>query len=170
MIVTMAAEAVDNLLLAGRRALADADWQRARSCFERAAGREESAEVLDGLSQALHFQGEFERAIELKERAFTEYRRRGMHAQAAELARWLAFLHACVHGSFAVANGWMSRAASLLEGVEESAAHGWITLNRVPFAPGPAERERLATAAIAIARRFGDTDLEFDALAVLGEA
>ena len=32
------------------------------------------------------------------------------------------------------------------------------------------ERERLASAALAIARRFGDTDLEFGALALLGDA
>ena len=141
----------------------------ARWCFETGCERGESAEVLDGLSQAVHFQGDYGRAIELKERAFAAYRRRGKRLEAAELARWLAFLHGSVHGNMAAANGWMARAESLLEGVEECAAHGWLTLDRAPWSRD-AERERLARAALAIARRFGDTDLEFGALALLGEA
>ena len=157
----------DDLLIAGREALAAADWDTARGCFEKLG---ESAEALDGLSQAAHFQGDHARAIELKERAFAAYRRRGKRVEAAELARWLAFLHGAVHGNAAAANGWMARAESLLEEVEECAAHGWLTLDRAPFTDDAAERERLATAALAIARRFGDRDLEFSAKALLGEA
>ena len=125
--------------------------------------------MLDGLSQAVHFQGEHVRAIELKERAFAAYRHRGKRVEAAELARWLAFLHGAVHGNMAAANGWMARAVSLLEGVEPCAAHGWLTLDRAPFVDDWSERERLAMAARAIAGRFGDRDLEFSALALLGE-
>ena len=130
----------------------------------------ESAEALAGLSEAVHFQGEYDRAIELKERAFALYRRRGNRAEAAELARWLAFLHGAVHGNMAAANGWMARAESLLEGVEECDAHGWLTLDRAPWTTDPSEREELATAALAIARRFNDMELEFAALALLGDA
>ncbi len=166
----MAAETADEWLRDGHAALVAADWARARDCFEQASRLTDSAAALDGLSQALHFQGEYARSIACKERAFAEYRRLGRHAEAADLARWLAFLHAAVHGNLAVASGWMGRAESLLEGQEESVAHGWVTLDRAPFTRDPAERERLATAAIAIARRFGDTDLEFDALSVLGES
>ena len=129
-------------------ALAAADWQRARSRFEEARDLGESAEVLDGLSQAVHFQGEYDRAIELKERAFALYRRRGKRVEAAELARWLAFLHGAVHGNMAAANGWMARAESLLEGMEECAAHGWLTLDRAPWSRDPFEREQLARAAL----------------------
>ena len=166
----MAAETADDLLRDGREALAAADWEQARCCFEQAAELEESAEVLDGLSQVLHFQGDYVGAIELKERAFAAYRGCGKRVEAAELARWLAFLHVSVDGNVAAANGWMARAESLLEGVQECVAHGWLTLDRAPWSRDAPERERLATAALAIARRFGDTDLEFDALALLGEA
>ena len=158
------------VLRGGWQALAEADWERARVCFEQASELDESPEALDGLSQALHFQGEYDRAIGLKERAFAEYRRRGQWAEAADLARWLAFLQVCVHGNLAVGSGWMARAARLLDGAEECAAHGWLTLDRAPFSRDSAEREQLAKAAIAIAKRFDDTDLEFDALALLGEA
>jgi ATP/maltotriose-dependent transcriptional regulator MalT len=64
----------------------------------------------------------------------------------------------------------MARAESVLEGVEECAAHGWLMLDRAPWTSDAAEREQFATAAIAIARRYGDKDLEFDAIALLGEA
>ena len=158
------------VLRGGWQALAEADWERARVCFEQASELDESPEALDGLSQALHFQGEYDRAIGLKERAFAEYRRRGQWAEAADLARWLAFLQVCVHGNLAVGSGWMARAARLLDGAEECAAHGWLTLDRAPFSRDSAEREQLAKAAIAIAKRFDDTDLELDALALLGEA
>jgi DNA-binding CsgD family transcriptional regulator len=160
----------EHLLRRGREALAAGDWESARSCFEQAGQLGETAEVLDGLSQVLHFQGEYDRAIELKQRAFSAYRRRGQRVEAAVLARWLAFLHVSVHGNMAAANGWMARAESLLEGVEESAANGWLTLDRAPFTRDASERERLATAALANARRFGDGDLEFEALALLGDA
>jgi tetratricopeptide (TPR) repeat protein len=123
-----------------------------------------------GLSQAVHFQGEYNWAIELKERAFALYRRRGKRVEAAELARWLAFLHGAVHGNMAAANGWMARAERLLEGVDECAAHGWLMLDRAPWSRDSSERERLARAALTIARRFGDTDLEFGSLALLGDA
>jgi len=166
----MGAECGEDFLRAGREALAAADWPRARSCFEQARELGERAEVLDGLSQAAHFQGEYDRAIELKERAFALYRRRDSRVEAADQARWLAFLHGAVHGNMAAANGWMARAESLLEGVEECAAHGWLTLDRAPWSGDAFERERLARAALAIARRFGDSDLEFGALALLGDA
>jgi ATP/maltotriose-dependent transcriptional regulator MalT len=160
----------DELIRLGREALGVADWERARAVFEQAAAFGESAEVLDGLGEALHFGGELARAIELKERAFAEYERRGACAEAAELARWLAFLQVSVHGNMAAANGWMARAERLLQGIEECAAHGWLMLDRAPWSSDASEREQLASAAIAIARRYGDRDLEFDAMALLGEA
>src|SRR5215207_10824884 len=153
----------------GWEALAAADWASARASFERARAEAETAEVLDGLSQVAHFEGDYDAAIELKERAFGGYRGTDMPVQAADTARWLAFLHGTFHGNFSVASGWMSRAESLLEDVDECAAHGWLIFDGAVFASESSEREKRATAAIAIAQRFGDADLEFDALALLGE-
>jgi DNA-binding NarL/FixJ family response regulator len=160
---------VDRLLHDGWEALAAADWQVARSCFEQAMSEAETAEALDGLSQAVHFQREYDTAIELKERAFAAYRRAGKPVKAADTARWLAFLHGTFHGNFAVASGWMARAESLLEGIDECAAHGWLILDGAVFSRDSREREQCAASAMAIARRFGDADLEFGSLALLGE-
>ena len=71
---------------------------------------------------------------------------------------------------------WRSRAGGWREPracwrtSDECAGHGWLALDRAPFTDDVAERERLAAAALAIARRFGDVDLEYDALALLGES
>jgi DNA-binding CsgD family transcriptional regulator len=154
----------------GRQALAAGEWEKARLCFQRASELDASAEVLDGLSQAVQYQGDHARAIELRARAFSAYLHDDKPVEAAEVARWLAFLHASVHGNMPAANGWMARAERLLEGVEECPAHGWLTLDRAPWTNDASERERLALAALQIARRFRDGDLEFSALALLGQA
>ena len=120
-------------------------------------------------SQVLHFQGDYVGAIELKERAFAAYRRRGKRVEAAELARWLAFLHVSVHGNVAAANGWMARAESLLEGVRgvccaRLADPRPCAVRRAPSASGsPQRRSRSPGGSVTRA-------LEFDALALLGEA
>jgi len=159
----------DALLRQGWEALRAADWQTARSCFEQALERSESAEALDGLSQATHFLREYDRATELKERAFAAYRQEGEPVKAADTARWLAFLHGTYEGNYAAASGWMERAKSMLEGVPECAGHGWLVLDTAVFSDAAAEREKCAMSALAIAKRFGDTDLEFEAIALMGE-
>jgi DNA-binding CsgD family transcriptional regulator/putative sterol carrier protein len=159
----------DALLRQGWEALRAADWDTARSCFERALDQAESGEGLDGLSQATHFLREYERATELKERAFAAYREEGNAVKAADTARWLAFLHGTYDGNYAAASGWMERAKTMLEGVPECAGHGWLVLDTAVFSDTAAEREKCALSALAIARRFGDTDLEFEAIALMGE-
>jgi DNA-binding CsgD family transcriptional regulator len=161
---------VERLPREGWEALAAADWPTARRSFEDALAESESAEALDGLSQALHFQREYDAAIEVKERAFAAYRSEGRPADAADTARWLAFLHGTYLGNFSVASGWMGRAQGLLEDVEECAAHGWLVLDGAVFTRDANEREQCAASALTIARRFGDADLEFEAIALLGES
>ena len=163
----MTGDTANDLVARGRGALAVEDWATARSCFEDAG---DGAEALDGLGLALQMLGEYDAAIEVKARAFAAYRSSGRQAEAAVIARWTAFLHACVHGDIPAAGAWMARAESVLEGVDECAEHGWLALNRAPFSGDPAEREQLALSAVAIARRYGDADLEFNALSLLGES
>ncbi len=170
MMLTMDTDHMFDMVSEGRGALAAADWERARICFEQARTAGETAEILDGLSQAVHFLGRHDDAIRLKERAFAAYRRRGMRAEAAEAARWLAFWHGGVHGNRAAANGWMGWAARLLEGLPECVEHGRLALDAAAWTDDTAERERQALAALAIARRLGDLDLEFSAQALLGHA
>ena len=120
----MGVATADELLRLGREALAAADWKRASALFQQAAEFGETAEVLDGLGEAFQFGGEHARAIEVKERALAEYERRGLRAEAAEssalagvpvrVGPWQPRRGQRVHGA----------GESLLEGVEECAAHG----------------------------------------------
>jgi DNA-binding NarL/FixJ family response regulator len=166
----MEVEAREDLLRAGERAIAAAEWETARAFLERALEEGDSPDALTGLSKVAMIECEYERAIELRERAFDLYKAAGQLARASDSAIWLTFMYATYHGNFSAALGWKERAASVLEGTEESAAHGWLTLTQAPFSRDPAEREQLAVSALAIARRFGDVDLEIEALALLGEA
>jgi DNA-binding NarL/FixJ family response regulator len=65
--------------------------------------------------------------------------------------------------------GWFGRAAGLLEGLEESGQHGWLAFDRAPLVSDRSERERLAAEALRVGRSCDDADLEFGALALLGE-
>ena len=161
---------VDELVQDGQQALERAEWGRARTLFETALAGEERADALDGLGRALHFEGEYARAIAVTEQAFAAYSAEGRLEEAAERARWLAFLHGAVRANMAAAAGWMARAEALLERTDESAGHGWLLVDQAPFTDDPRAQEQLAQAALAIARRFGDADLEYDAMALLGNA
>jgi DNA-binding NarL/FixJ family response regulator len=127
-------------------------------------------DALTGLSKVAMIERGYERAIELRERAFDLYKTSGRLERASDSAIWLTFMYVTYHGNFSAALGWKERAASVLEGAEESAAHGWLMLLQAPFSHDPAEREQLAVSALGIARRVGDVDLEIEALALLGEA
>ncbi len=166
----MEAQAREDLLRAGENAIAAADWDTARASLQRVLEAGENADALTGLSKVAMFEREYERAIELKERAFDLYKAAGDGAGASDTASWLTFMYATYHGNFSAALGWKERAASSLEGAEETAAHGWLRLLEAPFSRDPAERGQLAVSALAIARRFGDVDLEIEALSLLGEA
>ena len=106
----------------------------------------ETAEALDGLSQAAHFQGEYDRAIELKERAFAAYRAgAASRSRRPTLARWLAFLHGTFHGNY--------RGRERLDGARREPARGGGGVRRARLAdPRPravharraAEREQAA--------------------------
>ena len=160
----------EDLLREGEAAIAAADWETARASLERILEQGESPEAFIGLSKIAMIEREYDRAIELKERAFELQKSAGKMEEASLNATWLTFMYVTYHGNFSVGLGWKERASSVLNGVEECAAHGWVTLLEAPFSRDPVEREQLAVSALSIARRFGDADLEIEALTLRGEA
>ncbi len=159
----------DALVERGQAALAAAEWATARSCFEEAAKIAESAEVVDGLGQALYWQGDYPRALALRERAYALYYQRGDHRRGAFVAFQLAALHWLIYGNGAATSGWISQAQRMIEPAGECPERGWIELFMASGTEELDERERRARAAMAIGRRFGESDLEFDALAYVGQ-
>ena len=158
------------LLQQAQTALEAGDWVEARAGFGRVLAVGDSAEARAGLAQALQWLGQFDSAIDARERAFAAFRHRRMPLEASEQARWLAFLHGAVNGNAAAAMGWFARAEALIDGLDESVEHGWLAFDRAPLVQDRDERERLADTALRIARAHGDLDLESGALALLGES
>lgn len=159
-----------DLMVRGQEALETGEWAVASACFEGALLQAQTAEALDGLAQALFGQEQYARALELRERAYAEYQRRGDALKASAIARWLCLVYFVVHDNLPVALGWMARAEQLVSEVGDCGERGWLTLMRAGLLPDPAARAKGAIEAVAVARRFGDRDLEFEALSYLGEA
>jgi DNA-binding CsgD family transcriptional regulator len=162
--------AVDALAAEGRAAFGRGDAEGARHAFEAALRERESGDLFEGLARALHLAGDYAASLEAHERAFAAYRDEGPALDAARVARIIAWVRINVYGDFAVAGGWLARAESLLEErSDQPAERGWIALIRAARDPHGASRERLLREALAAGRRLGDADLEFAALALLGE-
>lgn len=161
----------EGLVADGIAALADGRWDHARVAFETALISEESAEALDGLAEIRYWQGDYASAIDLRERAYAGFRARGETRYPARLAAYhLAFDYAAFYGNVAAANGWLERGRRLAEVSGDCPERGWVELACVLATEDLGEKERHIGAALDIAKRFGDTDLEFDALAYSGVA
>lgn len=161
---------LETLLEDGRQALSACDWTTARSCFEQARQEGDRAEVLDGLGQALYWLGEYRPALALREQAFGLYRQRGDARPAASVAVQLAALHGLIFGNGAAVSGWLGHAKQMVEEAGDCPERGWVELFVAVLTNDPAERERRASAAMALGRRFGEPGLEFDALGYLGKS
>src|SRR5688500_13854521 len=105
----------DDLVRKGEEAIAAAEWETARAFLEKALEQEESPEALTGLSKVAAIEREYERSIELEERAFELFKRGGRVESASRSAYWLTFMYATYAGNFSVAMGWKERAASVLD-------------------------------------------------------
>jgi DNA-binding NarL/FixJ family response regulator len=150
--------------------LAEGKWIEARNAFEAALAAGESAQALSGLGEALFYQGDLTRAVELRERAYVAFRNAGDPAAAARMALWLAMQHTAGFSNAAVANGWVGRAERLLDGLGTCAEHGWLILRRSRGASNPAEAEQLALEALSVAHAVDDADLEIAAISQRGRA
>lgn len=145
------------------------DWQAARAAFERALEAEAGPEALDGLGQTLLWLGDEEGAIELRAKAFGEYRRRGAVEAAANVAIYLA-AEFRMAGNASLANGWLGRGARLLETCGDCPAQGWLQIELSKRSATPSDGEGHARQAVELARRVDDSGLEAAALSHAGLA
>lgn len=164
------AELVSDPLAVGKAALAVGDWKVARAAFEGVLADHEEPAARDGLARALWWIEGSARAIAERTHAYAGYRRADDARAAAHVALWIAHEYEVGYGNSAAAGGWLTRAAGLLEQVPETADHARLELVRGERASKPLEAGRHAKAALEIARRVHDADLEITALGRLGLA
>jgi DNA-binding NarL/FixJ family response regulator len=130
---------------------------------------DETGVRLEERAQARYFDAQYNDAIELYEQAFSAYRKEENVLGAARSARTVWWLRANIYGDWAVANGWMQRALTVLaQAVEGSQEWGWVLVARARGGQGLEEQRRMLLEAGAIARRTGDSDLEVEAISFLG--
>jgi DNA-binding CsgD family transcriptional regulator len=153
----------------GSAALRDGDAAVARRAFELALAEAESGEAFEGLAKALYLEREYEAAAAHYERAYAAYRRERDPAGAGRAALTSSWIAGNVLGDWAVQSGWLARGRSILEEAgEDGPEHGWVLIVRASSEPDAQAREALLREAIAVGRRLGDPDIEFEALSVLG--
>lgn len=159
---------VDDLLATGWAALRSGDAEAARAALEQAAESGGGPRAAEGLARAYYLDMDFARAIASWEQAYAGYRANADTVGAVRVARTLAGVVGQVTGDFAVCQGWLARADSLLTAVPDAPERGWVILNRGMFAAVRTEKEACFREALALARCSDDRDLEFVSLAYLG--
>jgi DNA-binding CsgD family transcriptional regulator len=159
-----------DLIAAGEAALSRGAWDRARDSFEAALGRETSPDGLDGLARALWWLDRQADAVDARARAYGLFRRAGDVARAVRIALWLAHEYSAVHGNEPAAEGWLARAEHVLTDQVDVVERGYLELARAERCLDPAVAAGHAAAALAVARRRDDPDLELAALSRMGLA
>lgn len=160
-------------LVQAHEAYARAAWGEAVNAFKNV----DDVEGLDGddlqrWAHATQCLGRPDEALPVLERAVVAFGARGDHRRAA----WAAILSAHLRvewGEYPLANGWLQRAARLLEGKPPCREQGYVDLIRGRLAllnNELEELERLAKRAHQAGKQFSDPDLEYLGLVHLGEA
>ena len=169
-VLPVAAPAGDPLS-AGLAALDRHAWAEAFDLLS-AADREGvlSGSDLEHLTEAAFFAGQPVRAMDSKERSFRAYNDAGDEIRAGYLATQIARDYA-MSGKSSIASAWGGRAARLLEGKDETYAHGFYALGMSEKARFEGDIETaltLAEQALRIAERTKHADLHANALVQLG--
>ena len=158
----------EELVAQGYEALRTGDSAGARRAFEAVAPEPPNGAVVEGLARASYLNHDYLPAIELWVTSYGAYRSGGDGVSAIRVARTLAYMYLSIVGDPAVMRGWFARAVSLLADEGPCAESGWVSLNQGMFEPDPKLKELRYREALALAREFDDSSLEFATLAYLG--
>ncbi|HEX6787648.1 MAG TPA: LuxR C-terminal-related transcriptional regulator [Gaiellaceae bacterium] len=152
-------------------AIARCAWREAVALLREAAVEEHTRTVLERLAFAAWWlDDEEETVFAAREEAFRMARAAGDVKGAAQLAVLISWDHTFFRADHTVAEGWLSRAETLLEGCGECVERGWMLLRRAALlAPTDGEAAgRLADEALQVARAEEATDLEVAAISLSG--
>jgi ATP/maltotriose-dependent transcriptional regulator MalT len=148
-------------------------WAEARRHFSEALEEEESPEAYEGLGAAARYALDADAALEAHERGYKLARAQHDDEAAARLAVQLGY-DAYAFRGLAEAQGWVERAAMLVDGRSASVASATIALMRAHLAllgdHDPEGACQLSSHAVAEAREIGAVDVEMLARALNGLA
>jgi len=153
-------------------ALLRADWPRAIAI----AGGDTATDpaALEAVAVAAELAARDDLTYRALHAAYERFQAVGDRLGSSRVARALTVHSATVRGEAAVAMGWLGRAHTLLEGLDEQPEHGWLALTYAQKClindNDPAEAARHADEAVRIGRQTGDRDLEMFSLATGGVA
>jgi class 3 adenylate cyclase len=164
-------QVIDDPLELGREAAARRAYRDAYELLKEAEPRLE-AEDLEHLADAAYWTGRLDEAIEFRERAHAAYIAAGEKLRAAMVAIWLSFDY-FGKAALSVSSGWFTKAERLLEGEEESTAHGYLAFGQATnlMMTGDLDASIAKTdQALEVARRFSDRNLDAVARVFKGRA
>jgi LuxR family transcriptional regulator, maltose regulon positive regulatory protein len=148
--------------------------ERARAAFEESLPDGETPEALEGMGWVGHMLNEDRLTFDARERAYRLYLERRDKGSAARIAGWLAADCLPFRGEAAIANGWLQRAHSLIDGLEPGVDHGWLAIHEgyiaVALDEDTVKARRLAARAVELGRVFGALELEMLGLGLEGRA
>lgn len=153
-------------------ALLRADWPAA---IELAGGEAaEDPAALEAVAIAADLAVQDDLTYRALHAAYERFQADGDRLGSARVAIALTVHSATVRGEIAVAIGWLGRARTMLEGIDDVPERGWLAVTDAQKSliadNDSVEAARLANEAVRIGRQTGDKDLEMFALAVGGAA
>jgi DNA-binding CsgD family transcriptional regulator len=152
----------------GFEALQKGEWSNAMQAFESLPHGADVPEANLGLARAMWWLGDLHGMIEHYERAYAGFRQRPDPASAAGVALLLGF-HACTHrANRRMAEGWIRRAARLIDEHDLDSLRGELALFKGCLEEDGSSIEAMARTALDHGRQRGDPDLELCALSLLG--
>ncbi len=158
-------------LRAGQDALKRHAWEEAFELLSTADRESDlSGADLESLAEAAFFAAHANLEIEVKERAFKAHQSEGNQLRAAYVALDLARQYGYA-GKASISSAWTHRAERLLEGTDETYAHGFLALVRSDAARLAGNIDAalaFAEEAVRIGARAGHADLQATALTELG--
>jgi LuxR family transcriptional regulator, maltose regulon positive regulatory protein len=167
------ATGAQELVEAGRAALARGAWASAREFFAQATAIEATPAAYEGLGVAARYQLDSDAAFAAHEEGYRLARAAGDPDTAAQLAVQLGY-DAYAFRGVAEAVGWAERAAMLIEGRAPSLAGAYVPFVRAYMAllaqHDPPTAISGASEAVRVAREVGAVDVELLAVALGGLA
>jgi DNA-binding CsgD family transcriptional regulator/predicted negative regulator of RcsB-dependent stress response len=162
---------IDALARAGE-AMMRGSWEEARELYEASLAEAETPEALEGLGITASWLDDAETSDTVRERAYRLYRERGGLLEAARVAMSIAMTHIGFLGAPAVSRGWLRRGSHLLEDIDPTPIHGWITLGEgflsVIYDKDAVRGRELSEDAAKLGRSLGDVHLEMMATGQAG--